>query len=163
MKLRNIVFFLLTCTFITVSTSCSSQKDSPFSKSEWLMQNVDSNNQPYYHRLFLNTDNTVSLQASYNNSTNVMEWTGTYKITSKKIVFNFTQCVRYENKVAVGKYTTGRIIKYYTGDFLYSVGLVEDLDKVERYHLQLMRPEEYFYSQTTDIFGNPLAEFVKVN
>lgn len=127
------------------------------------MQNVDNNNQPYYHHLFLNPDHTVSLQASYTNSTNVMDWTGTYKITSNKIIFDFTQCVRYENKVAVGKYTTGRIIKYYTGEFLYSIGLVEDLDKVERYHLQLIRPEEYFYSQSTDIFGNPLQEFVKVN
>ena len=159
MKRKSIFFALFFCFLIT---SCFSEKKSPFYDSEWLMKNVDQNNQPYFHQLFLNPDHTVTLQASYENSTNVIVWTGTYKITSKKINFNFTKCTRFENLEPVGNYTAGKLIKYYTGDFYYSVAQIDEPDGSKKYHLELKRPEKYFYGKSIDIFGNPLEEFIKI-
>lgn len=158
MKLKNFLLLILICLFFT---SCYSEKDNPLYNSEWISTNIDANNQTYYHQLFLKPDHTVTLQATYENSTNVIVWTGTYKLTSKKIIFNFTKCTRFENLEPVGNYTTGKLIKYYTGDFYYSVALIEESPEVKRYHMQLTRPEKYFYGKSTDIFGNQLEEFIK--
>lgn len=156
---RFIVFVLV---FGCLVSSCFSAKKGPFYDSEWIMQNVDENNQPYVHQLFLKADKTVTLQVHYVNSNKVIVWTGTYKLKSKKIVFDFTECVRFENNQAVGRYTAGQFIKYYTGEFLYSVGLIDESDGSQKYHLQLIRPKNYFYREAQDIFGNPLEEFIKV-
>ncbi len=144
-------------------TGCFNYKNSPFNDSEWVMQNYDNNMQLYYHHLILKPDHTVMLRVSYADSTNIIVWNGTYKIDSKKIKFNFTECVRYEDGKPVGTYDAQKLIKYYTGDFYYSLGLLdEDKDGSEqRYHMELIRPKNYFYGEATDIFGNRFEEFVK--
>ena len=153
------IFFLI---LISLSlTGCFSLKDTPFYDSEWVMQNVDVKNQLYYHHLILNSDHTVMLRVSYADSTNIIVWKGTYKINSKKIKFNFTECLRYENGQVVGQYTAGQMIKYYTGEFYYSVALLDEGGGKENYHLELIRPKNYFYGENVDVFGNLLQEFVK--
>ena len=125
------------------------------------MQNLDDNADLYYHHLILQPGHKATLRVSYADSTNIIVWTGTYKINSRKITFNFTECVRYENGQVVGKYTSGQFIKYYTGEFYYSVALLEEDSGNENYHLQLIRPKNYFYGDGSDIFGNQFEEFVK--
>ena len=148
-------------------TGCFSLKNSPFYDSEWVMQNYDNNMQLYYHHLILKPDHTVMLRVSYADSTNIIVWNGTYKINSKKIKFNFTECLRYEDGKPVGTYDATKLIKYYTGDFYYSVGLIGDSEDDEEsekiYHLELIRPRNYFYGDAVDIFGNRFEEFVKFN
>ena len=154
----------LICLIILISlslTGCFSEKSSPFYDSEWVMQNYDDNANLYYHHLILKPDHTVMLRVSYADSTNIIVWNGTYKLNSKKFDFDFTECLRYENGEVVGKYTSGQMIKYYTGDFYYSVGLLEEGDGKENYHLELIRPKNYFYGENKDVFGNYLQEFVK--
>ena len=141
------------------------------------MKNYDAQGKLYYQHLILEPDHRVMLRASYADSTNIIVWTGKYKINSKKIVFNFAECVRYENEEIVGQYKAGQLVKYYNGEFYYSVaGIeVEGSDKTEEmenlketketpviYHLELIRPKNYFYGENKDIFGNPLEEFIKV-
>lgn len=164
MKIRKWMFLLFVLTFSIVSTSCFSLKDSPFYDSEWIMQNYDNNMQLYYHHLILKPNHTVMLRASYADSTNILVWTGKYKINSKKIVFDFTECLRYEKGEIVGQYKSGSLVKYYNGDFFYSVGLVGDNEESQKYNLELIRPQgpkAYFYGENKDIFGNHLETFVK--
>ena len=142
-------------------TGCFSLKNSPFYDSEWVMQNYDDKANLYYHHLILKPDHKVMLRVSYADSTNIIVWNGTYKLNSKKFDFDFTECLRYENGEVVGKYTSGQMIKYYTGDFYYSLGLLEEGDGKENYHLELIRPKNYFYGENKDVFGNYLQEFVK--
>ena len=85
------------------------------------------------------------------------------KINSKKIKFNFTECVRYEDGKPVGTYDATKLIKYYTGDFYYSVAELGETADTMNYHLELIRPKNYFYGEATDIFGNKFEEFVKFN
>ena len=154
----------LICLIILISlslTGCFNYAKSPFYDSEWVMQNYDDQANLYYHHLILRPDHTVMLRVSYADSTNIIVWNGTYKLNSKKFDFDFTECLRYENGEVVGKYTSGQMIKYYTGDFYYSVGLLEEGDGKENYHLELIRPKNYFYGENKDVFGNYLQEFVK--
>ena len=107
------------------------------------------------------------LRASYADSSNIIVWTGTYKINSRKIKFDFTECVRYENSEIVGQYKAGQLVKFYQGDFYYSVAELgddegEDCESKKEFHLELIRPRNYFYGENKDIFGNPLEEFVKL-
>ena len=159
------------CIAILIMTSfifmgCFSEKKSPFYDSEWIMQNYDNNMQLYYHHLILYPNHRVMLRASYADSSNIIVWTGTYKINSKKIDFDFTECVRYENNEIVGQYKSGQLVKYYTGDFYYSVAELgeesADEESKKQYHLELIRPKNYFYGENKDIFGNHLEEFIKV-
>ena len=143
-------------------TGCFSYKTSPFYDSEWVMQNYDNNMQLYYHHLILKPDHTVMLRASYADSTNIIVWNGTYKINSKKIKFNFTECVRYEDGKPVGTYDATQLIKYYTGDFYYSVAELGETAETMKYHLELIRPKNYFYGEAIDIFGNRFEEFIKM-
>ena len=161
MKIKKWISFLFVLILSFMMTSCFSFKKSPFYDSEWVMQNVDVKNQLYYHHLILNSDHTVMLRVSYADSTNIIVWKGTYKINSKKIKFNFTECLRYENGQVVGQYTAGQMIKYYTGEFYYSVALLDEGSGKENYHLELIRPKNYFYGENVDVFGNLLQEFVK--
>lgn len=164
MKIRKWMFLLFVLTFSIVSTSCFSLKDSPFYDSEWIMQNYDANGELYYHHLILYPNHRVMLRASYADSTNILVWTGKYKINSKKIVFDFAECVRYENGEIIGQYKSGSVVKYYNGDFFYSVGLVGDDEESQKYNLELIRPQgpkAYFYGENKDIFGNHLETFVK--
>ncbi len=161
MKIKKWISFLFVLILSFMMTSCFSFKKSPFYDSEWVMQNVDVKNQLYYHHLILNSDHTVMLRVSYADSTNIIVWKGTYKINSKKIKFNFTECLRYENGQVVGQYTAGQMIKYYTGEFYYSVALLDEGGGKENYHLELIRPKNYFYGENVDVFGNLLQEFVK--
>ena len=163
MKKLNFLFLILISLFIT---SCFQEKDTPFYDSEWVMQNYDADGLLYYHHLILSPGHQVMLRASYADSTSIIVWTGTYKINSKKIKINFTECVRYEDGKPVGTYDATKLIKFYTGEFYYSVGLIgeedaEDSEKV--YHLELIRPRNYFYGEATDIFGNRFEEFIKFN
>ena len=161
-------FFILMILAAFFCSGCFSEKDSPFYDSEWIMKNYDAQGLLYYHHLILQPGNKVMLRASYADSTNIIVWTGKYKINSKKIVFDFTECIRYENNEVIGKYTSGKLTKYYTGDFLYSVAQISDStqagegEKKQSYHLQLIRPQNYFYGEGKDIFGNQLEEFIKV-
>ena len=165
MKNKKWISFLFILTVSFVLTSCFSLKNSPFYDSEWVMQNYDNNMQLYYHHLILKTDHTAMLRVSYADSTNIIVWNGTYKIDSKKIKFNFTECVRYEDGKPVGTYDAQKLIKYYTGEFYYSLGLIgaseDDEDAEKIYHLELIRPRNYFYGEAKDIFGNRFEEFVK--
>ena len=155
-------FLVLLIILISLSlTGCFNYAKSPFYDSEWVMQNYDDKANLYYHHLILKPDHKVMLRASYADSTNIIVWNGTYKLNSKKFDFDFTECLRYENGEVVGKYTSGQMIKYYTGDFYYSVGLLEEGDGKENYHLELIRPKNYFYGENKDVFGNYLQEFVK--
>ena len=157
---------LITVLLSLFVTGCFNYKKSPFYDSEWVMQNYDNNMQLYYHHLILKPDHTVMLRVSYADSTNIIVWNGTYKIDSKKIKFNFTECLRYEDGKPVGTYDATKLIKYYTGEFYYSVGLVggEDMEDSEKvYHLELIRPKNYFYGEAVDIFGNRFEEFIKFN
>ncbi len=186
MKKLFYIFVILTCLFFT---GCFSEKDSVFYDSEWIMKNYDAQGQLYYHHLILQPKHKVMLRASYADSTNIMVWVGKYKINSRKIDFDFTECLRYENGEIVGKYTAGKLIKYYAGDFFYSVAALEaespsnktdktnsanesksheneaffsDAKTPKQYHLELIRPKNFFYGKNIDIFGNPLEEFIKV-
>lgn len=156
--------FLIICALIF--TACFSEKKSPFYDSEWVMQNYDNQMQLYYHHLILYPNHRVMLRASYADSSNIIVWTGTYKINSKKIKFDFTECVRYENGEIVGQYKAGQLVKFYKGDFFYSVAELgeegEDGESKKEFHLELIRPRNYFYGENKDIFGNPLEEFVKL-
>jgi hypothetical protein len=157
------VGFVLSIILISLSlTGCFSLKKSPFYNSEWVMQNLDDKGELYYHHLILSPDHKAMLRVSYADSSNIIVWTGTFKANSKKLVFNFSECVRYENGEVVGKYTAGQLIKYYTGDYLYSLALIGDNEEDKEYHMQLIRPKNYFYGEAKDIFGNPLDVFVKM-
>ena len=172
--------------FMLCLSACFSEKKSVFYDSEWIMKNYDADGKLYYHHLILEPGHRVMLRASYADSTNIIVWTGTYKINSRKIDFDFTECVRYENGEIVGQYKAGQLVKFYNGDFYYSVAgfdvegaaAVEsagevDADKAEAdkadsekpaiiYHLELIRPKNYFYGENKDIFDNHLEEFIKV-
>lgn len=161
MRIKILKSFLGVLVLSALLTSCFSLKNSPFYDSEWVMQNLDDKGQLYYHHLILNSDHTAMLRVSYADSTNIIVWNGTYKINSKKINFNFTECVRYENGAPVGTYKAGQMIKFYTGEYYYSLGLIDEDSETKRYHLQLIRPKNYFYGETKDIFGNLFEEFVK--
>ncbi len=149
-----IIIILLSLTL----TGCFNYKKSPFYDSEWVMQNYDNNMQLYYHHLILYPNKKVMLRVSYADSTNIIVWTGTFKIDSKSIKFNFTDCVRYEDGKPVGTYEAKKLIKYYTGDYYYSIGN----DENQVYHLALIRPKNYFYGDAKDIFGNQFEEFIKM-
>jgi hypothetical protein len=154
----------LSVLFVFLFTACFNEKESPLYDSEWLMINYDinNNNKEYYHQLILNQDHTAVIRVTYTDSTNIIEWKGTYKLSSKKITFNFTECNRYESGKKVGNYEAVKLIKYYTGEFFYSVAKIAEKEGEEGvYHLQLTRPEIYFYGKGLDIFGNPLDVFVK--
>lgn len=156
------IFLLLIICISFSFTGCFSEKKSPFYNSDWIMYNKDSGGERYYHLLRLKPDHTVTLTVSYVGSTNIIEWSGKYKINAKQIVFDFTECTRFENLQEVEKYTSGKIINYYNGKFLYSLGYVENEDKTNRYHLQLIRPGDFFLGDAIDIYGNQLEEFEKV-
>ena len=160
------LYFVLMIFAAVLFTGCFSEKKSPFYDSEWIMQNYDNQMQLYYHHLILYPNHRVMLRASYADSSNILVWTGTYKINSKKIDFDFTECVKYENGEIVGQYKSGAVVKFYQGDFYYSVaelGQDTEGDESEKvYHLELIRPKNYFYGENKDVFGNPLEEFIKV-
>ena len=149
------------CAIAFFLVGCFSEKGTPFYDSEWLMPSVDAEGKTYYHQLILTPDRNVVLRVTYADSSKGIVWTGTYRLTAKKIVFDFTDCVRYEKGTVTGKYTSGKMIKFYAGDFFYSVGEVTESDGSQKYHLQLIRPKNYFYRDANDIFGNPMDEFVK--
>lgn len=159
---------LLMLIVLTGFTGCFSEKKSVFYDSEWIMKNYDSQGQLYYQHLILQPGHKVMLRASYADSSNIIVWTGKYKITSRKLDFDFTECVRYENGEVVGEYKAGQLVKFYNGDFYYSVAgfdvnegaATENAEKI--YHLELIRPKNYFYGENKDIFGNPMEEFIKV-
>ena len=102
------------------------------------------------------------LRVSYADSSNIIVWSGTYKINSKKIKFDFTECERYEDGKKVGNYDAGQLIKFYSGELLYSAAPLADDKGKERWHLLLMRPQNYFYGDGSDIFGNQFDDFIKV-
>ncbi|MCQ2576794.1 MAG: hypothetical protein MJ162_08610, partial [Treponema sp.] len=85
-----------------------------------------------------------------------------YKINSKKIIFNFEDCSRLENGENVGQYSDRRLVKFYSGEYFYSIGLIGETEETKQYHLQLIRPKNQIYGENKDIFGNYLEEFVKV-
>ena len=161
MKIKKWISFLFVLMLSFMMTSCFSFKKSPFYDSEWVMQNYDNVMNLYYHHLILNPDHTVMLRVSYADSTNIIVWKGTYKINSQKIKFNFTECLRYEDGKPVGTYDAKQLIKYYTGEFYYSVAELGESDGKMNYHLELIRPKNYFYGEAKDIFGNRFEEFVK--
>ena len=105
-------FVLITILLSLFLTGCFNYKKSPFYDSEWVMQNYDSNMQLYYHHLILKPDHTVMLRVSYADSTNIIVWNGTYKIDSKKIKFNFTESVRYEDGKPGATYDAQNFINF---------------------------------------------------
>ena len=159
MKKITVLFSVL---LVLLFTSCFSEAESPLYDSEWLMTNYDQNGHEYYHKLVLTKDHNAVLTASYTDSTNIIQWTGTYKLSSKKIKFNFTECERFEGGEKKGNYKATKLIKYYTGDFIYSVSLIGETEEDKKYYLQLVRPETYFYGKGEDIFGNVLDVFEKI-
>lgn len=160
---RKVLFTSLILVLVFSFASCTNQKNTLFYDSEWLMQNVDSNNQPYYHHLVFQPENKVMLRVSYFDSQNIIVWSGTYKLKSKEIFLNFSECARFENGEYEGLYTDKRLINYYKGEYLYSLGLVGETEEEQVYHLQLIRPENVFYGETKDIFGNYFEDFVKID
>lgn len=159
---KKIILSFLSLFSLVLFTGCFFEKSSPFYDSEWIMQNYDNNADLYYHHLILKPNHKVMLRSSYADSSNIIVWRGTYKINSKKIVFNFEDCSRFENGENVGQYSDKRLVKFYTGEFFYSVGLIGDSEETKQYHLQLIRPKNQIYGENKDIYGNYLDEFVKV-
>ncbi|NLK45141.1 MAG: hypothetical protein GX297_00550 [Treponema sp.] len=153
-----ILLFVSLLSFLFIS--CFNEKQSILFDSEWIMQNVDEKGQSYVHHLFLNPDYQAVFKVYYKDATIAVVWTGKYKLTSKKLIFNFDKCTRFENDKPVGQYDSTRIIKYFSGDYFYSVGLVGEENK--EYHMDLIRPKDYFYNQNIDFFGNPMEEFTLV-
>ena len=162
---------VLLATTITF-TGCFSEKDSVLYDSEWAMENYDAQGQLYFHELALQPNHTATLKVMYDETSDGLVWTGKYKINSKKIVFDFTDCVRYENGEPGEKINSTKTIKYYTGEFFYSVGEVgkdsfsateiSQSDAEKEFHLALIRPKNYFYGGNKDILGNQMEEFVKI-
>lgn len=148
--------------FISLFISCFAEKQTPFYDSEWIMQNYDSDGKLYYHHLILKPDHKVMLRSSYADSTSIIVWRGTYKTNSKKIIFNFEDCSRFEKGENVGQYTDKRLVKFYSGEYFYSVGLVGETEENQNYHLQLIRPKNQIYGETKDIYGNLFEEFVRI-
>lgn len=146
--------------FVLFLSGCFIEKNSPFYDSQWIMHNMDENGIEYYHHLILQPEHKVTLRVSYFDSTNITVWEGTYKIDSKKITFNFKECNHYEDGKIVGQYQDTRIIKFYSGEFLYSIAEIGVPDK--KYHLQLIRPKNQIYGEAKDIFNNHLEVFVKM-
>ena len=107
-------------------TGCFNIKKSPFYDSEWVMQNYDNNKRLYYHHLVLKPDYTAKLRVTYEDFTSVIEWKGTYKIDSKKIKFNFTECELLKEGKLTGAYESQKLIKFYSGEYYYSLGLLEN-------------------------------------
>lgn len=126
------------------------------------MNNLDENNQTYYHHLILKPGHKVMLRSSYYDSSNIIVWRGTYKMNSKKIVFNFEDCSRFENGENVGQYNDKRLVKFYNGEYFYSSGYVGDEDYKE-FHMQLIRPKNQIYGETKDIYGNWFEDFIKLD
>ena len=160
--MKRIAIIVLTVLFPLFLTGCFNEKSSPFYDSEWVMQNLDDNADLYYHHLILQPGHKVMLRVSYADSTNIIVWNGTYKVNSKKIKFDFTSCERFENGKKFGDYNDRKLIKYYTGEFYYSAAPLTDDQGKERWHLQLIRPNNYFYGDGSDIFGNQFEDFIKV-
>ena len=156
------LFYIFLISFSLLLIACFNEKASPFYDSEWIMQNLDDNADLYYHHLILMPGHKLMLRVSYADSSNIIVWQGTYKINSKKIKFDFTSCERYENGKKFGDYNDRKVIKFYTGDFLYSAAPLTDDNGKERWHLQLIRPQNYFYGDGSDIFGNQFDDFIKV-
>lgn len=156
--------FLVICIvlFGMIFAGCFNEKESPFYDSQWIMQNYDENSQLYYHHLILKPDHQVMLRVSYADSTNIIVWRGTYKINDKKITFNFEDCSRFEKGENVGQYSDKRLVKFYNGEYLYSIGEIGDDDN-KAWHLQLIRPKNQILGEAKDIYGNLLQEFVKVD
>ena len=144
-------------------TGCFSEKNTPFYDSEWIMQNYDSQGLLYYHHLILYPNHRVMLRASYADSSNILVWTGTYKINSRRFDFTFDECVRYANGEIIGQYKSGSVVKFYEGIFYYSVAELEDNNdsQSKNFYLELIRPKNIFYGENKDIFGNHLETFVK--
>ena len=173
-KTFKLALLLLTAIFLTGLSGCFSEKKSVFYDSEWIMKNYDAQGKLYYQHLILQPGHKVMLRASYADSSNIIVWTGKYKITSRKFDFDFTECVRYENGEIVGQYKAGQLVKFYNGDFYYSVAgfdvegsekendASEESEPAKIYHLELIRPKNYFYGENKDIFGNLMEEFIKV-
>ncbi|MCQ2597689.1 MAG: hypothetical protein MJ181_07550 [Treponema sp.] len=153
------VVFLILFSFLL--SGCFSEKNSPFPDSEWIMQNYDNEAKLYYHHLILRPDHSVMLRTSYADSENIIVWRGKYKINAKKIIFNFEDCSRFEKGENIGQYSDKRLVKFYSGEYFYSLGLIGDEDN-KVWHLQLIRPKNQFYGETKDIYGNYFEEFVKV-
>lgn len=160
MKKTAYLFCILIMAFSLAA--CFNEKNSPFYDSEWIMQNYDNNAQLYYHHLILSPDHKVMLRSSYADSQNIIVWRGTYKINDKKIVFNFEDCSRFENGENVGKYSDKRLVKFYNGEYLYSIGLIGE-EENKAWHLQLIRPKNQLLGETKDIYGNYFEEFIKVD
>ena len=159
---RNFYFLFIIFIFSLTLVACFNEKASPFYDSQWVMQNLDDNADLYYHHLILEPGHKVTLRVSYADSSNIIVWQGTYKLNSKKFKFDFTSCERYENGQKVGNYNAGQLIKFYNGEFYYSAAPLADDKGKERYHLQLIRPQNYFYGDGSDIFGNQFEDFIKV-
>ncbi len=156
------VLFVITVLSSLLLCACFSGKKSVFNDSEWIMQNLDDNADLYYHHLILAPGHKVTLRVSYADSSNIIVWQGTYKLTARKFKFDFTSCERYENGQKVGNYNAGQLIKFYNGEFYYSAAPLADDKGKERWHLQLIRPNNYFYGDGSDIFGNQFEDFIKV-
>lgn len=162
---KKLNYILCLIVFSLLCTGCFNEKKSVFYNSEWIMENTDETGKPYIHQLFLKPDHKVTMQVYYKDNSAVIVWTGTYKLSSKKINFDFTQASRFENNQSVGNYTSGKVINYFDGDFYYSAGLIGENASSEnqQYHLQLIRPKKYFYGENLDFFGNPMEEFIKID
>ncbi len=160
--MKKIGLFVCTVLLSLLLVGCFNEKNSPFYDSQWVMQSLDNNADLYYHHLILSPGHKVMLRVSYADSSNIIVWSGTYKINSKKIKFDFTECERYEDGKKVGNYDAGQLINFYSGEFLYSAAPLADDKGKERWHLLLMRPQNYFYGDGSDIFGNQFDDFIKV-
>lgn len=173
-------FLAVAVLFLTliIFTGCFSEKNSVLYDSEWLMENYDESGQPYSHTLTLSPNHVATLIVMYDDTLDGLCWTGKYKINSKKIVFDFTDCVRYKNGEIADRITSGKVIKFYAGEFFYSAAEIDiqnndvgtyfsateqKIPGATECRMQLIRPKNYFYGGNKDILGNQMDEFVKMN
>ena len=111
---------VLACAMMLTLSGCFSEKDSPFYDSEWIMKNQDAQGQIYYHYLTLLPNHQAKLEVSFEDSPYTILWIGKYKLNAKKIIFDFSDCVRYTNGQPTERYNSGKVLNFYKGDFFYS-------------------------------------------
>ena len=161
--MKKFLSILFAVTMMFTLNSCFSEKDSPFYDSEWVMQSYDAQGQIYFHNLTLKPNHEATLSVLYDKTYDGLYWSGKYKINSKKIEFDFTDCVRFKNNEITDRVISGKVIKYYNGEFFYSLAEAGQNPEVSAQdRMALIRPKGYFYGGNKDILGNQMEEFVKI-
>ncbi|MGP1587439.1 MAG: hypothetical protein ACTTHG_03775 [Treponemataceae bacterium] len=173
-KILNFLFFILLFTAVFFNfTSCFNEKQSPIYAHEWIMKNQDFAGNQYVHQIFFKANHVVTIQVYYEGSENALVWTGKYKLSGKKIVFDIENCAQLQNGKLSNRVTKTSIIKYFSGDFFYVLSekiysedeLSDELANetpVKTWRMELIRPQNIFYGKNLDFMGQKMETWVRV-